>query len=70
MVSNNSEKKIENIGLFGGGFDPVHRAHIQMAKTAADQLRLDSVRWIPTGYPAHKEFHTSSKHRLKCCKLL
>ena len=69
MVSNNSEKKIENIGLFGGGFDPVHRAHIQMAKTAADHLRLDSVRWIPVGNPAHKEIHTSAKHRLKMLQI-
>ena len=69
MVSNNFEKKIENIGLFGGGFDPVHRAHIQMAKMAADQLSLDSVRWIPAGNPAHKEIHTSAKHRLKMLQI-
>jgi len=69
MVSNNFEKKIENIGLFGGGFDPVHRAHIQMAKTAADQLRLDSVRWIPAGNPVHKEIHTSAKHRLNMLQI-
>ena len=69
MVSNNFEKKIESIGLFGGGFDPVHRAHIQMAKMAADQLRLDSVRWIPAGNPAHKEIHTSAKHRLKMLQI-
>ena len=69
MVSNNFEKKMENIGLFGGGFDPVHRAHIQMAKMAADQLRLDSVRWILAGNPAHKEIHTSAKHRLNMLKI-
>ena len=69
MVSNNFEKKIENIGLFGGGFDPVHRAHIQMAKMAADQLRLDSVRWILAGNPAHKEIDTPAKHRLNMLKI-
>ena len=69
MLSNDFEKKIGNIGLFGGGFDPVHRAHIQMAKMAADQLSLDSVRWIPAGNPAHKEIHTSAKHRLKMLQI-
>ena len=69
MVSNNFENKIENIGLFGGGFDPVHRAHTHMAKIAADQLSLDSVRWIPVGNPVHKAIHTSAKHRLNMLQL-
>ena len=68
-MSNNFEETIENIGLFGGVFDPVHRAHIQMAKMAADQLRLDSVRWIPAGNPAHKEIDTSAKHRLNMLQI-
>jgi len=69
MVSNNFEKTIGNIGLFGGGFDPVHRAHTQMAKMAADQFRLDSVRWIPVGNPAHKEIDTSAQHRLNMLQI-
>ena len=54
-MPNKFEETIGNIGLFGGVFDPVHRAHIKMAKIAADQLRLDTVRWIPAGNPAHKK---------------
>ena len=69
MVSNKFEETIKNIGLFGGGFDPVHRAHVQMAKTAADQLGLNSVRWIPSGNPMHKEIHASAKHRLNMLRL-
>ena len=64
-MSNNFEETIRNIGLFGGAFDPVHRAHIKMAKMAADQLRLDSVRWIPAGNPAHKEIDTRSEASFK-----
>ena len=63
-MSNNFEASIGKIGLFGGVFDPVHRAHIQMAKMAADQLRLESVRWIPAGNPVHKEIDTPARHRL------
>ncbi len=68
-MSNNFEETIGKIGLFGGGFDPVHRAHIQMAKMAADQLRLETVRWIPAGNPAHKKIDTSAKHRLNMLQI-
>ena len=68
-MSNNFEETIRSIGLFGGAFDPVHRVHIKMAKMAADQLRLDTVRWIPAGNPAHKEIDTAAKHRLKMLQI-
>jgi nicotinate-nucleotide adenylyltransferase len=42
------------IGLFGGSFDPVHNAHIALARTALEQLELDEVRWIPVGEPWQK----------------
>ena len=68
-MSKNCEETIGNIGLFGGVFDPVHRAHVRMAKMASDQLRLDSVRWIPAGNPAHKKIDTSAKHRLNMLQI-
>jgi nicotinate-nucleotide adenylyltransferase len=37
------------IGLFGGSFDPVHNAHLALARTALDQLQLDELRWVPVG---------------------
>ena len=33
--------------LYGGSFDPVHCAHIQMAQSAIDQLGLSKVVFIP-----------------------
>ena len=68
-MSKNCDETIGNIGLFGGVFDPVHRAHVRMAKMASDQLRLDSVRWIPAGNPAHKKIDTSAKHRLNMLQI-
>ena len=68
-MSNNFEETIGKIGLFGGVFDPVHRAHIQMAKSAADQLRLETVRWIPAGNPAHKEIDTPARHRVNMLQI-
>lgn len=35
------------IGVFGGSFDPVHLGHLIVARSAAQQLRLDVVRFIP-----------------------
>jgi nicotinate-nucleotide adenylyltransferase len=42
------------IGLFGGTFDPVHNAHVALARLALAELRLDELRWIPTGQPWQK----------------
>jgi nicotinate-nucleotide adenylyltransferase len=57
------------LGLFGGRFDPVHRAHIAIAQAVADELNLDEVRWIVTGAPAHKPVVASADDRLQMTKL-
>ena len=57
------------LGLFGGRFDPVHRAHIAIAQAVADKLNLDEVRWIVTGAPAHKPAIASADDRLAMTKL-
>jgi nicotinate-nucleotide adenylyltransferase len=44
----------KSIALFGGSFDPIHKAHIAVARTAMRQLRLDQVIFIPSGMPPHK----------------
>jgi nicotinate-nucleotide adenylyltransferase len=43
-----------NIALFGGTFDPIHAGHVQAARAAAGEFRLDQVLFIPTGKPPHK----------------
>src|SRR5664279_5442006 len=45
---------MKRIGLFGGSFDPVHLAHVALARLALAQLGLDEVRWIPAGRPWQK----------------
>jgi nicotinate-nucleotide adenylyltransferase len=41
-------RQAERIGLFGGSFDPVHVAHLALARTALDTLGLDRLHWVPT----------------------
>jgi nicotinate-nucleotide adenylyltransferase len=45
---------VNRIGLFGGTFDPVHNAHVALARSALQELKLDEVRWIPAGRPWQK----------------
>ena len=43
------------IALFGGTFDPVHNGHLAVAQVAADRFGLESVLFIPSGRPPHKD---------------
>lgn len=57
------------LGLFGGRFDPVHRAHLRVAQAVANQLGLNEVRWIVTGDPVHKTAVASAQDRLAMVRL-
>ena len=43
------------IGILGGTFDPIHNAHIEIAKNALKQFKLDKVWIMPTPNPPHKD---------------
>ncbi len=43
------------IGLFGGTFDPPHHAHLALARLALNELKLDELRWVPSGQPWQKQ---------------
>ena len=58
------------LGLLGGTFDPVHKAHLALARSAMDELGLAGVRWIPSGTPGHRARPgTSVEDRLAMLKL-
>jgi nicotinate-nucleotide adenylyltransferase len=49
-----SHPLLRKLGLLGGSFNPIHNAHLTIARLVRDQLRLDQVLFIPTGDPPHK----------------
>ena len=58
------------VGMFGGAFDPPHRAHVALARVAIAQLPLDLLYVFPTGNAWHKaRTLTSAVHRLAMTKL-
>ncbi len=58
------------IGIFGGTFDPVHNAHVALARTALDSMQLDELRWIPAGQPWQKlRVISSAAHRVAMLRL-
>ncbi len=55
--------------IFGGTFDPIHSAHLEMARQAADQFALDRVLFIPAGNPPHKHADTPFEQRFRMVEL-
>ena len=55
--------------IFGGTFDPIHSAHLIVAREAADAFHLDRVLFIPAANPPHKEAATSYEDRYAMVKL-
>lgn len=53
-MSSSHSNRARQVGWFGGSFDPVHRAHLALARAALEQLGLDEVRWVVAGQPWQK----------------
>ncbi len=46
---------LEKIGVYGGTFDPVHQAHLILAREAAERFQLAKVILVPAAISPHKE---------------
>ncbi len=58
------------VGLLGGSFDPVHRAHIALAQAARDALGLEHVELLPAARPWQRgRLGATSEHRLRMLEL-
>ncbi|HUQ92009.1 MAG TPA: nicotinate-nucleotide adenylyltransferase [Bryobacteraceae bacterium] len=58
------------LAIFGGTFDPIHSAHLTVAREAAEEYRLDHVLFVPGAHPPHKaDTATSYEHRFRMVEL-
>lgn len=58
------------IGILGGTFDPVHNAHLAMARAALEALALERILWMPTGAPKYRApARAAAHHRVAMLRL-
>ena len=59
------------LALFGGTFDPIHKAHLAIARSAADHFHLDRVLFVPAARPPHKSgvTHAPYEDRVRMAEL-
>jgi len=55
--------------LFGGTFNPIHNAHLIVARTVAEQMGMDRVILIPNGIPPHKKIFVDPRYKYEMIKL-
>jgi nicotinate-nucleotide adenylyltransferase len=59
------------LAIFGGTFDPIHNAHLAVAREAAARFELDRVWLVPAEKPPHKQrvTHAPYADRLRMVEL-
>ncbi len=70
-LSDPPPEAVRRIGVFGGTFDPIHRGHIEIARFALGEAKLDLVLMIPAGQPWLREDQpiASPEQRLRMTEL-
>jgi nicotinate-nucleotide adenylyltransferase len=61
---------VPTTGILGGTFDPVHNAHLALARAALEHLGLERILWLPTGVPKYRApANTPATHRVAMLRL-
>lgn len=60
-----------NLAIFGGTFDPIHIAHLEVARAARRECFLDRILFVPASQPPHKtgRFMADYEHRFEMVRL-
>jgi nicotinate-nucleotide adenylyltransferase len=60
-----------NVAIFGGTFDPIHNAHVEIARAARREFFLDKILFVPAAQPPHKPGRAKATydHRFEMVKL-
>ena len=57
------------IGIFGGSFDPPHKAHVEISKISLKKIKLNQIYWIiAKKNPFKKKTYFSLKQRIRKSK--
>ena len=61
----------QRVGVLGGTFDPIHKAHLAVARQARETFSLDRVLLIPAANPPHKQDRLTEdwRHRFRMVEL-
>jgi nicotinate-nucleotide adenylyltransferase len=59
------------LAIFGGTFDPIHEAHLAVAREAADRFQLDRILFVVAARPPHKQgvTHAGYEDRVRMAEL-
>jgi nicotinate-nucleotide adenylyltransferase len=70
-MDTNGTDRGQRIAIFGGTFDPIHNAHLRIAREAADQFQIDRVLFVTSCHPPHKTagVTTAYEHRHRMVEL-
>lgn len=62
---------MKKTGIMGGSFNPIHNGHLEIAKCALKEYKLDEILFIPNNCPPHKDSSEmiEPQHRLKMAEL-
>lgn len=62
---------MKRIGILGGSFNPIHIGHLLLADKAKEEFDLDTIIFVPTGNPPHKDIKglAPKEDRYKMVKL-